>query len=672
MSTTNITFSALPLELVQQIADCVEKVHRPSLFAFSLASKACHSAAAFLVVKKICITIHGCDKLQRDADRLVEALARADSARYVQSITINGALHLSGKRTAMYNTDDCWFRRCGLAEILVDEEQMDFFRKYVVYDEGVIEKSSEEDMAWAPVVNLLQAIPNLKDLIYDCQTQFPPSLLRTLHEQQPQCRLHHLTFRFRTLLWGVPYPYEMELATSLSLYRVEATCSYQDSDGDFDFNLDAVMELAAGLAPNLKEVTILGLYPVLPSSQRSVRKPLWQGLPGSTGAGIGSLTSLSLRGYPGFTSPAQLQNWAKHTDFDNLQHLFLGGSYLEKSCGLSGETMEWIARNHSFPRLKTLEVYLNRDDSHNERPHYSENAISFFQAIDSLEELSINGPMEPQIVDAILIHHGPTLKKLSLNPFEDMQVWSDGRDRREIPMEFTKDRILHIQAQCPVLEELAIPVMRNKSSTSETKIYKCFRKMKNLRSLFLTLDCANWRIRRDPTYDAQFEGKDQELAWSFINNVKRGNVREALINSAVDESLARSIWEMITQNKTGRRLERLKLWTKNGGFFASTAPIYAVPTATQSMSRSWLIERLPRNDKEDVTCPKCQAKFVSGTTETTTNKGYSLLRGVDYLDVEADPIQYRDSEDFLGEGAEQADQDEHPEKGDNSKNIMEV
>ncbi|KAJ4375273.1 hypothetical protein N0V83_002359 [Neocucurbitaria cava] len=375
----------------------------------------------------------------------------------------------------------------------------------------------------------------------------------------------------------------MELATSPSLYRLKATCAYQDSDGDFDFNLDAVMELAAGLAPNLKEVTILDLFPNLSSRQRSVRKPLWQGLPGSTGKGIGSLTSLSLNGYSGFTSPAKLQNWAKHTDFDNLQHLALGGSYLTKSCGLSGEIMEWIARNHSFPHLKTLGVYLTRDDHYNERPHYSGNAISFFQAIDSLEELSINGPMEPQIIDAVLIHHGQTLKKLILNPFEDMQVFGNGRDRREIPMEFTKDRILQIQAQCPVLEELTITVMRDKSSASETEIYKCFGKMKNLRSLFLTLDCANWRIGRDPTYDPQFDGEDQELAWSYTNNVKRGNVREALINSAVDEALACSIWEMIIQNKTGRRLERLKLWTNDGGIFASTTPVHAVKTATRNV-----------------------------------------------------------------------------------------
>ncbi|KAJ4352596.1 hypothetical protein N0V95_004101 [Ascochyta clinopodiicola] len=60
------------------------------------------------------------------------------------------------------------------------------------------------------------------------------------------------------------------------------------------------------------------------------------------------------------------------------------------------------------------------------------------------------------------------------------------------------------------------------------------------------------------------------------------------------------------------------------------------------------------------------AKFISGTTETTTKKGYSLLRGEDYLDVEADHIQYRDSEDFLGEGTDRAKHDDQAEQGEQS------
>ncbi|KAF2995253.1 hypothetical protein E8E13_003467 [Curvularia kusanoi] len=69
-------------------------------------------------------------------------------------------------------------------------------------------------------------------------------------------------------------------------------------------------------------------------------------------------------------------------------------------------------------------------------------------------------------------------------------------------------------------------------------------------------------------------------------------------------------------------------------------------------------------------CPNCQAKFTTGTSQVVTSKGYSLLRGEDYLDVEADPIQYRDSEDFLGEGAERAERGEstfHTEQPEQAK-----
>lgn len=63
-------------------------------------------------------------------------------------------------------------------------------------------------------------------------------------------------------------------------------------------------------------------------------------------------------------------------------------------------------------------------------------------------------------------------------------------------------------------------------------------------------------------------------------------------------------------------------------------------------------------------CPNCQVKFISGAAPPMTKKDYSLLRGEEYLDVEADPIQYRDSEDFLGEGAERAERAEQPERAE--------
>ncbi|KAH8719379.1 hypothetical protein GQ44DRAFT_741901 [Phaeosphaeriaceae sp. PMI808] len=568
-------------------------------WSVTLASKACNRAAAFVIFRDISITVRNPDGLQQDVNRLVKTLSRTDSARHVQSITIKGALRLESTKRAIYDPEHGSLKQSGLSEILAQEELMDYSRDYVVYDEGVIKESSKEDIAWTPIVSLLKVTTSLRDLIYNCQTQFPPILLKALYQQHyPLCRLHHLTFHFRTLLWGTPYPYEMELATSPSLHRLKATCTYQDSDGDFDYNMDAIMELAAGLAPNLQHVTALSLYPNLPSSQRSMRKPAWQGLPGFTSGAKGSLKSLYLKGSSALHSTDLLQRWAKHTDFTQLEHLVLGGSHTEYFCALSGETMDWIAQHYSFPNLKTLEVYLTRDDVFNARPNYTQHAVSFFYAINPLEKLTINGAMDSQILEAVLNYHGSTLHKLSINPIEDLQVITNGRQRSEIPLEFTPSRIQQIAIHCPHLSDLSLPIIRNASRASETACYKALAQIKPLRALFLTLECTNYRINRDPTYNPQYEGEDNQLTYCTVDRLKRGTVKQTLINSAVDETLARSISTLISTHKRGRQLESLKLWTHGAGQFATT--FYgSIDTFVRNLSRSWLIERVPGHEVEE-------------------------------------------------------------------------
>lgn len=116
----------------------------------------------------------------------------------------------------------------------------------------------------------------------------------------------------------------MELTTSPLLYNVKVAYAWRDTDGDDDFNLEAVMELASGLAPNLKEVVVLGLLPML-ANRYMRRRDTWQGLPGHKIERLGSLITLSLKGSSDLETPALLQNWANHTNFSCLQHLFLGG-----------------------------------------------------------------------------------------------------------------------------------------------------------------------------------------------------------------------------------------------------------------------------------------------------------------------------------------------------------
>jgi hypothetical protein len=68
----------------------------------------------------------------------------------------------------------------------------------------------------------------------------------------------------------------------------------------------------------------------------------------------------------------------------------------------------------------------------------------------------------------------------------------------------------------------------------------------------------------------------------------------------VDEALARSIWQVIAQNKRGRKLERLKLWTTGGSQYGSSSTISSHCELVENLSRSWLIEIPVRDDNDEI------------------------------------------------------------------------
>jgi hypothetical protein len=381
-------------------------------------------------------------------------------------------------------------------------------------------------------------------------------------------------------------------------------CTQRDSNGAEDFNLEALMQLVTGLAPNLRKVEVLNLFPSSSSRWSRPRKS-WRGLPGFTSGKTGSLKSLSLKGDMQTiwsNIPQMLQDWAGHVDLASLQHLTLGGDLYMLQPGVNGDSMEWIVQNQSFPRLRSLRARLSRDDSQVERPRYREQAISFIRSFESLQQLYIDGSLDYHITGAVLTYHGQTLRKLSLHPFEGRHA-SDSRRTQDLPFYLTQNCVSRLRAQCPILEELLILVKRNMSRPSETELYECFGEIRHLRVLSLILDCSNWRVTRDATYEPQFnepefDGHDQEPL-PGQSRIKRGELKQAFINCAVDQALARSIWTTICQNKTGRPLERLKLWPTGAGEYGDHRIDVAVNEVVRNLARSWSIERTGWNDKED-------------------------------------------------------------------------
>lgn len=350
--TVRQDLEGLPPETLQQIAGYLHET--PSLSAFSLASQTCHSAALPSMFRNIHLAVHGRKALQRDVDTLIEILSRTESARHVRRLIITGSLGLDVEGdTAKLSTDDDytveWFKTTGAYEIFDGQEPVFNDNGHHVSTEPVIERSSEEDMAWAPVVSLIKTLPGLTTLEYDCRNQFPPLLLDAIQEHK--CKLHHMTFRLRSLLSDTPDPYEMALATSPCLYKAQVRCAWRDSNGDDDFNQEAMMELAAGLAPNLKELVVVELQPPISLLNRRRPRGPWRGLPGFVpGKRTESLTTLTFLGSV-YLSVDIMQSWARHVDFDCLRHLELGGGYTLfefKHRGMCEEEMEWMIQNCLF------------------------------------------------------------------------------------------------------------------------------------------------------------------------------------------------------------------------------------------------------------------------------------------------------------------------------------
>jgi hypothetical protein len=115
-------------------------------------------------------------------------------------------------------------------------------------------------------------------------------------------------------------------------------------------------------------------------------------------------------------------------------------------------------------------------------------------------------------------------------------------------------------------------------------------------------------VTRDPTYKPDFDEQDREPVEAETGSwLKRGELKATLINCAVDEALACSIWKTISQNKTGKPLERLKLWP-TGAFEYGTGQSLPMTFIfiELNLTRSWSLERDPRDDTEDFTVTELQ------------------------------------------------------------------
>lgn len=112
-----------------------------------------------------------------------------------------------------------------------------------------------------------------------------------------------------------------------------------------------------------------------------------------------------------------------------------------------------------------------------------------------------------------------------------------------------------------------------------------------------------WDEQSIPT-DPDFDEVDNEFLddWATDQGLgpRKGHIRHAFINSAIDQALVKSIFEVINsakpQEATTLPLEEIYITTEPGGWVGDGVTSGGVLSACEIMGQSWIVRRNPRDD----------------------------------------------------------------------------
>jgi len=472
-------------------------------------------------------------------------------------------------------------------DISADQLQNDEFRA----DRRLANVVYDGDDAWNHLASMIEQLPALSDLIYNCSNQFAPCILQALHQYLPQCKLHIKPFGFRILDATNMDAHEFALATSPCLHSVSVKYARVRCR---DHHEEAVLRLAAGLAPNLNEAKIHDdeVRGIELLSWRCKRP--WRGFSPNTQRLVSapaSLRSLHLGG-PSISS-LSVTAWSMHTDFSILHTLVL-------RTRIEANGFDILARKCSFPSLEKLSLLLTT-------LNHPENKIKgltmddsnyvgcFLRSLPSLITLKIVDEVRRNDFETILRYHGASLRKLCLSP-----------SGRLSQISITPQEIAQIQGSCPQLEDLSLNIPRSRGDAEEVAVYRALGTLSGVQKLSLTLDAFEFAAALTDDIDDEYEFDEFDRkpsehrcppSFSFLRN---GYLRLAFINRALDENLARAIYQSISSTRMDGALPLRKLKLSMTGHGVITAlGQFTIPDVFEQIGRSWLLVRNPRDDRPD-------------------------------------------------------------------------
>lgn len=427
---------------------------------------------------------------------------------------------------------------------------------------------------WKPLAEFILRLPNLECIYYNSYYQFPPCLLDSIHRSQ--CRLYITKFALWSLgPQGPTDPYELTLMCSPSLHgigmagegvygnrMVESTTSWEHI-----YLTEALRYVVSG-APHLKIMIVNHLRGYRWTPTRYYSPPPW---PGFTLQRGGRLEHLEIRETESRklrqNTKEDIEKWNQDTDFSVLKTFKLAASS-------ALDALDYMATHCQFRSLTDLAICFKPDWSRWHPSDYYSAASSFLLNLPPLSNLELHRWHPKMDTESILKLHGPRLQRLWLLPCRGETV----------PLE----TIRHLSEHCPVLEELSTRIRRSRGDFQEVSKYKAIGALPRLKRLFLKLDASDLFLLDGYDYgdlvegrelpvtrnDASFNSFDQQYSeCTFFHDYLRprnGHIRDAFINAALDENLARSIFRTIrsgnnTDGKDSCPLEVLELRVRRAG-----------------------------------------------------------------------------------------------------------
>lgn len=568
----------LPTEILLTISEILDIDHPPSVIAFACASKRCYIVASTVLFRTVKVTIADGKQRFQDVSTLEKRLIRDDAFAHVRRMILFSDpeerrypyLSLHPSERGREDDTELW-------------RHLENDRWSSDWSSSIASVANDE---WGPVIRLMGQLTGLADLFWACREQLPLCLLQVLHEKVSRCRLHNSTFDLSS-------PIGSSLGSSLTSYErtvITSPCLYSIGGRNRKINPSALKSISSLSSPGLRRVYFWWRRKDadIEAAENNTQNPE-----------IVPREFIQVDG-PWLRIPIPLAVIYRETsgNFSAMRALKLNVPLAPQ--GLPAPT--------DFPSLVDL-TFTCVITAYNTSPQYWDEVITLLRNIPRLTNLQIKCWNR---AISFIPSLSPNLRKL------DLSTWLVPGGPR-----LRDDHIHQLADICPNLEHLTLEIRRSRGDATEVARYRSLGRLPRLQELHICLDVSppgyvqntlggNTTTIRDTAIEPWFDEQDAKYLQFTFKAYREGHVRDVLVNSAIDASLARSIFEVISGAKPGRSpgraaplpLERLELRARGGSEFVDApfgdSPRRPLNQFLAALERAWRVERDVRDDSPEV------------------------------------------------------------------------